>query len=316
MLNPGDQLPSLKIIADVCRQGVDPEILPQVVLYDEGTARFSVGVPPPPDDDLPGVAVPFPERVGRQILHTLAEREPMLRRLRSGLLIRIVLEVESGSLFVYLIDDNCYLLGVSPGGAKTDAADRLMAETVNRVRRAMHVARQNAGGFETDDEESAPSDPTQAVRPPAKVFVSEGPSDAWKVTDVCRARLGENRLHYVACFRAGRLLTAVDMLDDSQLGKFFLGTTPTSRRQLYETFGNDMPTIEGRLAPSLRAVTQGGELVRMVLDVERGALYHCRLAGEQYLIGVTLDQDRVAVADREMAALTGELRALMSPEPF
>ncbi len=47
----------------------------------------------------------------------------------------------------------------------------------------------------------------------------------------------------------------------------------------------------------------GGVLRRVVLDVEAGALYFRRLGEDDALIGVTLDQAKVAVAEASLNTL-------------
>ena len=53
-----------------------------------------------------------------------------------------------------------------------------------------------------------------------------------------------------------------------------------------------------------------GALIRLVLDVERGALYYyvVHSESERFLIGVTLDQDMVHVTDRKLQVLVDDIR--------
>ncbi len=45
-----------------------------------------------------------------------------------------------------------------------------------------------------------------------------------------------------------------------------------------------------------------------VLDVEAGALYYLRVRDGEYVVGVTLDQARVANADQQLAQLADTLQ--------
>ena len=84
------------------------------------------------------------------------------------------------------------------------------------------------------------------------------------------------------------------------------------RRGLYEQEGLALielrRSLEGRLG---RLHT--GRLVRVVLDVEQGAIYYYEVSREpaRHLVAVTLDQDHVYTVDAELEALKGTLRRLL-----
>jgi hypothetical protein len=67
----------------------------------------------------------------------------------------------------------------------------------------------------------------------------------------------------------------------------------------------------GQLDRCVATVTRHrpGRLVRTVLDVESGALYHHPLGPSHYLVGVTLFQARVVHADDRIRRLVDDLRA-------
>jgi hypothetical protein len=64
-----------------------------------------------------------------------------------------------------------------------------------------------------------------------------------------------------------------------------------------------------KLNSEFRAL-DSGTLIRLVLDVERGALYYyvVHSESERFLVGVTLDQDMVHVTDRKLQTLVDDIR--------
>lgn len=136
-----------------------------------------------------------------------------------------------------------------------------------------------------------------------------------KVVDMCVAMLDESDLHFVGYFAAERCVFYTDVLDDADLARFFQGTTQEQRRDTYMRAGKQLQWLNTRLDQQLAGI-ESGFLIRIVLDVERGALYFYWIDTGRYLLGVTLDQRKVEVADDKMATLVDAIRAHFTLPPI
>ncbi|GAB3932804.1 hypothetical protein GCM10027614_02650 [Micromonospora vulcania] len=104
-------------------------------------------------------------------------------------------------------------------------------------------------------------------------------------------------------------MAAVDILEHSELDSFFnRGVTVADRRDRYQRLAGDLSLLALQVGRDLRRAV-AGDVARLVLDVEMGAVYYYRLSLDDYLVGVTLNQDLVARADEEMATLARRLTA-------
>ncbi|TVL92400.1 hypothetical protein [Streptomyces sp. SAJ15] len=146
--------------------------------------------------------------------------------------------------------------------------------------------------------------PTDAPEPLPPHVSTSAPGSA--AAQLARA-LAVSGLHYLAHHTPDRAPRAVaDLLDHPELSDFFRHISRDQRRERYHRVGALLPGLVARLNDSLCAVI-GGELVRVVLDVEQGAIYYHALPDGGYLVGVTVDQERVAEADERLARLGHEL---------
>ena len=129
------------------------------------------------------------------------------------------------------------------------------------------------------------------------------------IVRLCRQAVSAADLHYVAYYVRRSCVFHLDVLEDPALGRFVEVLTADDRRAQYARHGSVLPELLAGLGPNLREMDSGG-LIRVVLDVERGALYHFVVDQEtdRYLVGVTLDQDMVYVTDAKLSALTDEIR--------
>ncbi len=114
-------------------------------------------------------------------------------------------------------------------------------------------------------------------------------------------------LQYIALVREGRV-SAADVLDHSDLNEFFVGPGRTARRDAFERVGAEFLVLSDLLDGLLRSVLNR-RLTRTVLDVEKGALYFHRISRDEVLLGVTVDQRRVADADRRFQLLVHRFTA-------
>ena len=114
---------------------------------------------------------------------------------------------------------------------------------------------------------------------------------------LCRAAVNPVGLQYVAHFRDTALLSSTDRFDEKSLSHLFVRISPEARRRMYAELGAQVPARAVDLSQAVRTLLPS-TLERVVLDVEQGAIFIHHLIGEEFLLGVTLSQNRVATADR------------------
>lgn len=129
------------------------------------------------------------------------------------------------------------------------------------------------------------------------------------VVALCASRLDVSSLHYVAYHARGKGLFRVDVLDHPDLAPLVGLATPDRHRRIYENYGTRLKALMAHLDDDFDEL-DSGRLVRLVLDVEKGAVFIIEVHEHsgRYLLGVTLDQSHVDTADEEMRGLTAEIR--------
>ncbi|MEV4410383.1 hypothetical protein [Catellatospora sp. NPDC049609] len=136
--------------------------------------------------------------------------------------------------------------------------------------------------------------------------------------EACRDALSVQRLHYLAVYEPpdaapdapAQRVFSVDVFEQNAYRVRQLN--PHQRREMYHDEGLALIELRHSLRGRLDRL-HTGRLVRIVLDVEQGALYYQELSREpaRHLIGVTLDQDQVYATDAELDVLRGTLRRLL-----
>lgn len=133
--------------------------------------------------------------------------------------------------------------------------------------------------------------------------------------DACRSALSVERLHYVALYESPegqpdsppQLIFSVDTFEQA---RYRIRQLPAHRRrELYQAQGALIIELRRTLNEQLHHL-HTGPLVRLMLDVEQGALYYCEISREpgRHLIAVTLDQDHVYTTEAEIDLLKGRIR--------
>jgi hypothetical protein len=197
------------------------------------------------------------------------------------------------------------------------ACDEAVSKLATSQRRGLSLGSQDPGGFETKKRISAGSEGAGKVH--IERVASPGTSDRHDqaaaermvaIEAACVAAIDTEDLHYVALCREGSLILTVDCLDHDDVSKFFTQISVRERRAFYATFNRDLSSLVSRFARVI-APTIGTRLLRVVLDVEQGAIYYFRLGRGVYLVGVTLDQARVLDADDKVSRLAIDCQALL-----
>ncbi|EXG79501.1 hypothetical protein [Cryptosporangium arvum] len=250
---------------------------------------------------------------GRQ-MNFLADRlDRQLQTIRSGRLIRTVLEADNQSVHHYQIRTGQYFVGYAFDSPGLQTADRLMADLTNEVRARYRLGSQNPGGYLTQGEgdwilsEFGNS-------PHVEGFIDESTTQSL-VREFSREAVDPQRLHYAAYYDGGAFQGAVDVFSAPQLKLFFDQISRKDRRIRYREIGSRLDAMVRSLEQSMYPVTAGA-LNRLVLDVEEGALFYNKISTHypgSYVIGVTVDKSRVADADARVQELSEQI-ALRLPE--
>lgn len=122
----------------------------------------------------------------------------------------------------------------------------------------------------------------------------------------CRQALDPRDLQFIGYYVDGHCRFHADVLDAEILNPFFRRTGRAERRQAYERTGRQLDWLIDTLDTYMQHLS-GGILIRVVFDVEQGALCYCNIDEGTYLMGVTMIQDEVLVADEKMRNLANAL---------
>lgn len=292
----------------ICDGAVGPNGLHSVARITSGVTDFTVDA----FDEL-GVGEPEALRqacrgVARLVTSLASVQDEKLDEVRTGRLIRFVLHGDRGAILCFSVVPGQFLVGFTlapvPDGVRltavpeVQAADETMAGLVLRLRRRLGLGSQNPGGFEPADRPSSDR----------SVPVVEGPVDRAEYGPI-EAAVDPADLHLVAFKSPYADELVVDRLGHPLLSRFFGLTTVESRRKFYRDLARELPKTAGQAGRLVRASLDGA-LLRLVLDVEQGAVYCYRMSAGHYLIGVTLDQTQVATAEEKLARLALDLADL------
>jgi hypothetical protein len=122
------------------------------------------------------------------------------------------------------------------------------------------------------------------------------------VVNICGQMLDIRDLQYVAYFTRATCRFCVDVLGDPRVAGMVGEVGPEERRQHYEAFGRLTHDLVKMLNRKLEDV-DSGHLIRVVLDVQKGALFYFRIEEDRFLFGVTMNQEKVLETDAKMLRL-------------
>ncbi|TNH26925.1 hypothetical protein FHG89_19630 [Micromonospora orduensis] len=287
-----------------------------VAHYTSGVLDFALDLldhpsVPSPDEEEPSQRREAYRRVGAQLVYRVSELHRRLGELHTGALIRTVVQTRTGLVFCNSVVGNEHIVGFAavpeadtgpvadPG--RVSIVDQAAAHLASDLRRLLRQRSQNPGGWEADtDGEATSPTTTEEFRP----HRSGAPSPDGTLT-----ALRPQGLHYLSHHRMGEQEWAVDILDHPDLDPFFnRGISVADRRDRYHRLAGDLSLLALQVGRDLRRAVVGN-VTRLVLDVEMGAVYYYRLSPDDYLVGVTLGQDSVARADEDLAAVARRFTA-------
>lgn len=284
-------------------------------VYDFGIDRLDEPAAEP--DALPTGHRAALARFGRSLSFTVNRLDRNLQEVRTGGLIRVVLHTDGGAAFCNTVVPKENLVGLvldePPAGHRLPhvppvrETDRALSALATTLRGRVSLSSGNPGGWETVDQPvalSGDADGEPFVTIPAEPPAADGP-----VLDACRDAVRGADLQLVAYCPGGEVAYVADQFEHTSLGPFFTQITATARRKYYQDLSRELGPLAVALGRTVRGLL-GGSLLRMILDVEQGAVYYYRLRAGTYLVGVTLDQSMVAKTDDRMAELAESIREL------
>ncbi|MFB9832696.1 hypothetical protein [Actinoallomurus acaciae] len=307
----------------VCRWG-GPHYLAK---YDHGVYEFAVDVLDDQElfssgSDASPDRRHFYQAAAQQLAFMMTALDQRLSELETGRLIRLVLHAERGAMFCVSATPKNYVLAIVFGAAAAVKgraarvlpqvgivrdADMFVSGIADGIRDRLGVPSLNPGGWRT----ALPTvDPPSPEGPPRDDAVRSALQRRSSPLSTLGGRLPDllspDELVYLAHCRTGDIVAEADILDHEQIVELRPHLPPRAMRTLYRHVAEEFATFTRQLSQLARQAIRG-RMLRIVLDVEQGALYYYRLGPRDYLVGVTVNQKRVSQSDRRMGELVADL---------
>lgn len=256
-------------------------------------------------------------QAGRALSLELDTVDRALQEVRTGRLIRTVVHASGGAMFCNAILPTEDVIGLvldefgdepTAHHPSARAGDRAVSALSSRMRSAISLTSLNPGGWETAEDATEPS-PSDEDAPPTVTRTTTADERTERLRALCASRARLADLHLVAYCEHEETLFMVDHLSHPRLARFFTQIGVESRRRFYRRFAAEV----SRYAASITAIigtALGGPVIRLVLDVEMGAVFYYRVRPGAYLVGVTLDQSRMSTTDSRLADLARDVRRM------
>jgi hypothetical protein len=231
-----------------------------------------------------------------------ARQDEALEPVRTGRLIRVVVETACGAAFCFPVVPDEHVVAflitdgpVAPPGA-TVAADDVLIDLSTEMRDERGLPDLEPGG------RRGPADPA--------VPVTDGPPTvrgraASPLAVAAQRALDASSLQWIAHVRGSSIEFTADRFGDDRAAVHFKVLKPDERRRFYAEVASGMDALVGGLSRYVLPVI-GGPARRLSLDVEQGVIVAQRLGAREYLVGVTLIQHRVAEVEDIVARLAAE----------
>lgn len=259
-------------------------------------------------------------QTARTLSTVVSELEAHLIAVRTGSLIRVVLQTGQGVAYCDSVVPDQHVIGFGkteppppplPWTAARNVreADELTSQLATDLRARISLQSLNPGGWKAARDPDDDVDP--ALVPTATPGSLRETGDVTStLADQCRKFVDPRDLHYVALWANDEPVFTIDVFSDVKVGRFFNESISVAqRRRFYAELGGRMPSLVKQFGRVCRK-TLGGRPERLVLDVEQGAIYYYRVRACEYLVGVTLSQHEVVPADEKVARLAAAARAL------
>ncbi|QXJ21205.1 hypothetical protein AGRA3207_002037 [Actinomadura graeca] len=308
-------------------------VLHHLARYDHGAIGFTVDRLDDPGADAAQAGAsperrPFYLAAEQQLAFLVTALDRELDPAETGRLIRVVLHAEQGAMFCGSVTPRTWVLGIAFGQAAARPgrppqvlprvglvrdADIALSGLSTELRDILSLPSQNLGGWLT-----APPDgpgPSRDEAPPdgdhqAGLLATGTSPLVDRLADLLDAR----ELVYAAHVASGKVTGSADLFGNVAVASARPpGMDASASRAFYGQLAGQV-AVHVRMLGQIARQAVRGRLLRVVLDVEQGAVYYYRLGASDYLVGVTINQKRVSSADDRMGELaTGLRRAARSP---
>lgn len=246
---------------------------------------------------------------GRRIVSRIEDFDRSLTALNSGELMRMLVETGSGSAHCGRLRSGEYLVGTTLSAAGTASMDRGMDGLVTGIRKGeFRLGDENPGG----DPATGPVESGTLSDPHDQPGPALGELPQAKLFDLWSRHLTPADLHYAALYQGWSLAYAGDVFDHPELSAWFTDISLAGRRSLYQDIAQRLRGDLMRLRRAIQPIADG-PIGRLVLDVQAGALYVHWLgsAPGDFVLGLTLFQDRVDYAEHRLRGLIAGARAVL-----
>lgn len=282
----------------LCSRALDRQGPHEVAYFRDGLLSLSVG--------LSGVAEPGPalhpradplERTGRELDFIHGRLDRSLRAVSAGRLRRMMVQRDQAMVFYDLVRPGECVVAIVHGSdvALLDQTDCRAADLAGSLR---DVLRPPGDGTELGS--TAPSAGTS----PAATPKSRGDTASYAdELAECESAIRAGNLDLVARYGGRRLRYSSDLLDRSSVHHDDQGG---SRRRRYADVGRLLHSMARQIQQAMSFPGRGSQ-AQLVADVDGAAVIYVHLHDDDFLVGVSLDPARVAVASQELRSLAQAL---------
>ncbi len=301
-------------ITRLCRESVagHPAALRSVAHYSHGAVDFVVrprgSAPLPTPRSAQTEPIVAEGQPGRHLVVCTEDFNHSLQRFGTGELMRVVVGAATGGMYCARIKAGQHLAGVTLSGDTVDELDRTLNEVVRRIRTEVHhLSNEDLGG--TLDTELTALEGVTELHVEVGLLVEAKEPEDWH--GVWSRFVNPVDLQYAAYYRDWALVCAGDAFDDPSLRVRLTNMPNQVRRAMYRDLAARLRADITRLRHALRPVSDA-PIDRLVLDVQEGAVYiHWPDHGTgTFLLGVTVEQPRVAEAENRLRGLLNALPAV------
>lgn len=244
-------------------------------------------------------------RPARRLVRWVSELDAAMRPLNTGELMRVLAVTRSAGAQCSRLREGQYVVGVSATGAGGDAVDRAVNAMVTDLRTRHYQQGDELPGGEL----GRPKRVLDGQVPLVMHVLTPDQDEESRLRGIWQRHVNPYDLQYAGYYRRHSPVCVGDAFEHGELVDTFLVVPVQTRRALYRDLVFRLGSALVELTDILRPVT-GDPVERLVLDVQEGAVYVHWLdaAAGDFLVGVTVRQREVAVAEERLADLIAELR--------
>ncbi|MFI2642315.1 hypothetical protein [Streptomyces sp. NPDC018610] len=244
-------------------------------------------------------------RPARRLVRWVTEMDAAMRPLNTGELMRVLAVTRSAGAQCSRLRDGQYVVGISATGPGSDAVDGAVSTMVTGLRTDHYQQGDELPGGEPGRRKRA----LDGHVPLVMHVLTPDRDEESRLRGIWQRHVNPYDLQYAGYYRRRSAVCVGDAFEHGELADTFLVVPVQTRRALYRDLVFRLGSALVDLADILRPLT-GDPLERLVLDVQEGAVYVHWLdpAAGDFVVGVTVRQKEVAVAEERLTDLVAELR--------